>query len=56
MIDPQSQKKVQTAISRRIAQDRHLLEELRRDARPHFLQTACHSRPRSSTCAQPSRS
>jgi hypothetical protein len=34
MIDPQSQKKVQTAISHRIAQDRHLLEELRRDVRP----------------------
>lgn len=34
MIDPQSQKKVQTAISRRIAEDRHLLEELRRDVRP----------------------
>jgi uncharacterized protein len=34
MIDPQSQKKLQTAISRRIAQDRHLLDELRRDVRP----------------------
>jgi hypothetical protein len=34
MIDPQIQKKVQTAISHRMAQDRHLLEELRRDVRP----------------------
>jgi hypothetical protein len=34
MIDPQSQKKVQTAISHRMAQDRHLLGELRRDVRP----------------------
>jgi len=34
MIDPQSQKKLQTAISHRIAQDRHLLDELRRDVRP----------------------
>jgi hypothetical protein len=34
MIDPQSQKKVQTAISHRMAQDRHLLGELRRDVWP----------------------